>query len=103
VGFVLFLNKLDILDSKLKSGIQFGQYVTSYVNKPNEVMPVSKRAYSPVPYSRIAGSLQDTLSRPDGRLSGHSPRVLAKKTEATPTSDMCRSMSARVSSLGFYQ
>jgi len=43
VGFVLFLNKLDILDSKLKSGIEFGQYVASYVNKPNEVMPVAKR------------------------------------------------------------
>ncbi|KAH9477866.1 Guanine nucleotide-binding protein alpha-4 subunit [Psilocybe cubensis] len=42
VEFVLFLNKLDILESKLKSGIQFADFVTSYGNKPNETEPVSK-------------------------------------------------------------
>ncbi|KAJ3513146.1 hypothetical protein NLJ89_g3115 [Agrocybe chaxingu] len=42
IEFVLFLNKLDILDSKLKSGIQFSSFVTSYVNKPNETKPVAK-------------------------------------------------------------
>ncbi|EAU82769.1 hypothetical protein CC1G_10888 [Coprinopsis cinerea okayama7 len=42
VEFVLFLNKLDILDAKLKSGVQFGSFVTSYVDKPNETKPVAK-------------------------------------------------------------
>ncbi|KAH6909516.1 guanine nucleotide binding protein, alpha subunit [Coprinopsis sp. MPI-PUGE-AT-0042] len=42
VEFVIFLNKLDILDAKLKSGIQFSQFVTSYVDKPNETKPVAK-------------------------------------------------------------
>ncbi|KAF9480954.1 G-alpha-domain-containing protein [Pholiota conissans] len=42
VEFILFLNKLDILDAKLKSGIQFSSFVTSYTNKPNETKPVAK-------------------------------------------------------------
>ncbi|KAF8804723.1 G-alpha-domain-containing protein [Phlegmacium glaucopus] len=42
VGFVLFLNKVDILDSKLKSGIQFSSFVPSYANKPNETKHVTK-------------------------------------------------------------
>ncbi|PPR01953.1 hypothetical protein CVT24_011102 [Panaeolus cyanescens] len=42
IEFVLFLNKLDILDAKLKSGIQFSSYVTSYLDKPNETKPVAK-------------------------------------------------------------
>ncbi|TFK17162.1 G-alpha-domain-containing protein [Coprinopsis marcescibilis] len=42
VEFVIFLNKLDILNSKLKAGIQFSQFVTSYVDKPNETKPVAK-------------------------------------------------------------
>ncbi|KAF8956308.1 guanine nucleotide binding protein, alpha subunit [Flammula alnicola] len=42
VAFVLFLNKLDILDRKLKSGIQFSSFVTSYTDKPNETKPVAR-------------------------------------------------------------
>lgn len=42
VEFILFLNKLDILDTKLKEGIQFSEYVTSYKGKPNETKPVAK-------------------------------------------------------------
>lgn len=41
VELILFLNKLDILDAKLKSGIQFNHYVKSYVGK-NETKPVAK-------------------------------------------------------------
>ena len=40
VSFILCLNKYDILDAKLKSGIQFAQHVTSYKNRPNETEPV---------------------------------------------------------------
>lgn len=42
VEFILFLNKLDILDQKLKSGIQFSSFVTSYTSQPNETKPVAK-------------------------------------------------------------
>jgi len=42
VEFVLFLNKLDILDSKLKSGIKFSSFVTSYTEPANETKPVAK-------------------------------------------------------------
>ncbi|KAF4616777.1 hypothetical protein D9613_008643 [Agrocybe pediades] len=42
VDFILFLNKMDILDAKLKAGIQFSSFVTSYVNKPNETKPVAR-------------------------------------------------------------
>ncbi|KAF7782388.1 hypothetical protein Agabi119p4_1764 [Agaricus bisporus var. burnettii] len=33
---VLFLNKIDILKAKLHAGIQFGHYVISYGNRPND-------------------------------------------------------------------
>ncbi|KAJ8073750.1 hypothetical protein PM082_012028 [Marasmius tenuissimus] len=43
VDLILLLNKIDILDSHLKSGIQFSKYVTSYSkDKPNTVESVSK-------------------------------------------------------------
>lgn len=41
VEFILFLNKLDILESKLSSGIKFSSFVTSYSGK-NEAKPVAK-------------------------------------------------------------
>ena len=42
VELILFLNKLDILDAKLKSGIQFKEYVPEYKGV-NETKPVAKR------------------------------------------------------------
>lgn len=42
VELVLFLNKMDILDKKLKAGIQFAKYVTSYKDRPNETQAVAK-------------------------------------------------------------
>ncbi|KAF7374431.1 hypothetical protein MSAN_00327200 [Mycena sanguinolenta] len=36
VEFILFLNKVDILTRKIRSGIHFAEHVTSYGNKPNE-------------------------------------------------------------------
>ncbi|KAF5340237.1 hypothetical protein D9611_007934 [Ephemerocybe angulata] len=40
--FVLFLNKLDILQSKLRAGVKFSEFVTSFIDKPNETKPVAK-------------------------------------------------------------
>ena len=34
--FVLLLNKYDLLDVKLQSGIQFRHFVTSYKDRPNK-------------------------------------------------------------------
>ncbi|KAJ2989855.1 hypothetical protein NUW54_g8654 [Trametes sanguinea] len=33
---ILFLNKIDIFRAKLEAGIQFGQYIISYGNRPND-------------------------------------------------------------------
>lgn len=42
VELVLFLNKCDLLDAKLKSGIRLSKYVRSYGNRPNDVDTVAK-------------------------------------------------------------
>lgn len=42
VELILFLNKLDILDAKLKSGIQLASYITSYSDRPNETKHVAR-------------------------------------------------------------
>lgn len=39
-AFVLLLNKYDLLDVKLQSGIKFRDYVTSYKDRPNETETV---------------------------------------------------------------
>ncbi|KAH9485212.1 Guanine nucleotide-binding protein alpha-4 subunit [Psilocybe cubensis] len=39
---ILFLNKTDLLKAKLDSGIQFGHYVTTYGNKPNDYESTSR-------------------------------------------------------------
>ena len=36
VTFVLLLNKTDLLDAKLKAGIPFSHFVTSYRMRPND-------------------------------------------------------------------
>lgn len=43
-NLVLFLNKCDILQEKLASGIRFAQYVLSYGDRPNDFESVSKCA-----------------------------------------------------------
>ncbi|KAI0058615.1 P-loop containing nucleoside triphosphate hydrolase protein [Artomyces pyxidatus] len=40
VSFILLLNKYDILDAKLKSGIQFRHFVTSYRDRKNDTESV---------------------------------------------------------------
>ncbi|KAI0635292.1 G-alpha-domain-containing protein [Trametes polyzona] len=35
-NLILFLNKTDIFRAKLRAGIQFGQYIISYGNRPND-------------------------------------------------------------------
>ncbi|KAF8716015.1 hypothetical protein AX14_012498 [Amanita brunnescens Koide BX004] len=42
VELILFLNKLDILDAKLKSGIQLATHITSYSDRPNDTKHVAK-------------------------------------------------------------
>ena len=36
VDLVLFLNKCDILESKLKSGVRLAKYVRSFGERPND-------------------------------------------------------------------
>jgi len=59
VEFVLFMNKCDLLDAKLKSGIRLSKYVRSYGNRTNDLDTASKyfrgkfsaiqREHSPAP------------------------------------------------------
>ena len=42
VELVLFLNKCDILDRKLKSGIKLAKYVRSFQDRPNDSETVQK-------------------------------------------------------------
>ncbi|TFK49298.1 G-alpha-domain-containing protein [Heliocybe sulcata] len=59
VELVLFLNKCDILDQKLKSGVRLSKYVRSFGDRPNDLETASKyfrskfnaiqREYSPNP------------------------------------------------------
>lgn len=46
VDLVLFLNKCDILDSKLKAGIKLSKYVRSYGDRPNDLDTACKCASS---------------------------------------------------------
>ena len=36
VELILFMNKCDILDAKLRSGIRLAKYIVSYGNRPND-------------------------------------------------------------------
>lgn len=40
-NLILFLNKIDIFNAKLESGIPFGQYIISYGNRPNDYTSTS--------------------------------------------------------------
>jgi len=40
--FILLLNKVDILIAKLKAGVRFNQYVTSFKDRPNDTEHVTK-------------------------------------------------------------
>ncbi len=48
--FVLLLNKYDLLDAKLRSGIQFRQFVTSYKDRPNKTEDVLQCESDFLPY-----------------------------------------------------
>jgi hypothetical protein len=47
---IIFLNKIDLLQKKIESGIMVNRYLPSYADRPNETMSVVKCAYPfPVP------------------------------------------------------
>ncbi|KAF9003323.1 guanine nucleotide binding protein, alpha subunit [Cyathus striatus] len=74
VDLVLFLNKCDILDAKLQSGIKLSKYVRSYGDRENDLDSVSKylrgkfsaihREYSPNPrkFYAFCTSVTDTAT-----------------------------------------
>ncbi|THV07179.1 G-alpha-domain-containing protein [Dendrothele bispora CBS 962.96] len=74
VDLVLFLNKCDILEAKLKSGIKLSRYVRTYGDRPNDMENVSKylrgkfsaihREYSPNPrkFYAFCTSVTDTAT-----------------------------------------
>ncbi|EPQ53703.1 guanine nucleotide binding protein alpha subunit [Gloeophyllum trabeum ATCC 11539] len=74
VELVLFLNKCDILDQKLKSGVRLAKYVRSFGDRPNDLETASKyfrskfnaiqREYSPNPrkFYGFCTSVTDTTT-----------------------------------------
>ncbi|PPQ70506.1 hypothetical protein CVT24_013276 [Panaeolus cyanescens] len=74
VDLVLFLNKCDILEKKLKSGVRLAKYVRSYADRANDLDSVSKylrgkfgaihREYSPNPrkFYAFCTSVTDTAT-----------------------------------------
>ncbi|KAF9484836.1 G-alpha-domain-containing protein [Pholiota conissans] len=74
VDLVLFLNKCDLLEKKLNSGIRLAKYVRSYGDRPNDLDSVSKylrgkfsaihREYSPNPrkFYAFCTSVTDTAT-----------------------------------------
>lgn len=74
VDLILFLNKCDILDAKLKSGIKLSRYIKSYSDRENNLDTVSKylrgkfsaihREYSPNPrkFYAFCTSVTDTTT-----------------------------------------
>ena len=49
VDLVLFLNKCDILDAKLRSGIRLAKYLRSFGDRPNDLDSAQKCGYMLVP------------------------------------------------------
>jgi len=41
IQLILFLNKIDLLEDKLKSGVRFDKYVVNYGDHPNDVPSVT--------------------------------------------------------------
>ncbi|KIK55033.1 hypothetical protein GYMLUDRAFT_62818 [Collybiopsis luxurians FD-317 M1] len=74
VDLVLFLNKCDILDVKLKAGVRLAKYVRSYGDRANDLETTSKylrskfsaihREYSPIPrkFYAFCTSVTDTAT-----------------------------------------
>ncbi|KAG1795358.1 guanine nucleotide binding protein, alpha subunit [Suillus plorans] len=88
VDLVLFLNKCDILDAKLTSGIRLSKYVRSYGDRPNDMETASKyfrskfsaihREYSPLPrkFYGFCTTVTDTTTTAGILASGKSNVVL---------------------------
>lgn len=51
-NIVLFLNKIDIMKTKLEAGVQFAEHIVSYGNRPNDVESTS-HCESPCPFVRL--------------------------------------------------
>jgi hypothetical protein len=47
VELVLFLNKCDILERKLRAGVRLAKYVRSYGDRPNDLEAASKCPSAP--------------------------------------------------------
>lgn len=57
VDLVLFLNKCDILDSKLSSGIRLSKYVRSYGDRPNDMETASRCQFADLSLRHSAADL----------------------------------------------
>ena len=61
-SIILFLNKIDIFNAKLESGMPFGQYIISYGNRPNDYTSTSA-CESFLHHARMRSGRGDLYSR----------------------------------------
>ena len=53
VELILFMNKCDILDQKLRSGIRLAKYLRSFGDRPNDLENAQKCMYSWFPFLNL--------------------------------------------------
>ena len=61
VDLVLFLNKCDILESKLKSGVRLQKYVRSFGERPNDPEVAQKCGYLVLLWRSMVTKYQSTV------------------------------------------
>ena len=76
---ILFLNKMDVLEAALKSGLRVKDYVSSYGDLPNDVASVTK-CMPLLPCTKLVSQL--SLSQTSGRDLGHTMYVCPSSNES---------------------
>lgn len=76
---ILFLNKIDLLEKKLRAGVKFKQYVTSYGDRPNDLDSVTLCECLSVFHgcARLMKKWAHGCARPHTAFQGHLKEVLA--------------------------
>ncbi|KIO17616.1 hypothetical protein M407DRAFT_227947, partial [Tulasnella calospora MUT 4182] len=83
VNIVLFLNKIDILERKLKAGVKVSRYVRSYGERPNELQPVASYFLS-----KFMAVHKESTPNPLRELYPHLTKVTDTEASAALISDV---------------
>ncbi|KIO17618.1 hypothetical protein M407DRAFT_84799, partial [Tulasnella calospora MUT 4182] len=83
VNIMLFLNKIDILERKLKAGVKVSRYVPSYGERPNELQPVASYFLS-----KFMAVHKESTASPLRELYTHFTKVTDTEATAALISDV---------------